>query len=269
MLAMLSFLAAAVAFSVLAPLVLTLGRWQARHPRTALTLWFCAFFAGIGCLAGSEVVAILCSVGIGEPAQPVEALVMAVVGWSGLGALGAVIVFVCVSAEPLTQSWHAAVRDLAPVAVSRERFGKVTLVWFAADEPVACAVPSAEPEILVSTALLDVLSGPQLRAVLAHESAHLRQHHGWAVRIAEINALCVSGWFPAGRALKRATLLLVELIADDDAARRVGAVHLANALAIMGRVTGDPGMRPRADRLTLHRWRSPRHTSALTRTRAA
>ncbi|MBY6062629.1 M48 family metalloprotease [Microbacterium esteraromaticum] len=245
-----------------APLVLTAGRWQVHHPRTALTLWFSALFAGIGCAVASATTALMCCVEAVEVHGPAEGLLLTIAGWLSLGIFAAVIVLVSASAEPLADSWREAVGRLAPVAVSREESDGVTLVWFESEEPAACAVPSGAPEIFLSTALKELLSGPQLRAVIEHERAHLRQHHGWAVRIAEINALCLPKRFPAGRALKRATLLLVELIADDAAARRAGAVHLANALATMGRTTGDPGLELRADRLTLRRWKTPRSRRA-------
>lgn len=262
MVAAASFLVAAGLILLLAPIVLTAGRWQVRFPRTALVLWFCAFFAGIGFAGASVVTALLHSIEAGDLQGSPEGMLLTIVGWLSLGALAAVIALVSASAEPLADSWRDAVGQLAPVAVSREQEHGFTLVWFTSDRPVACAVPSRDPEIFVSTALRDLLTRPQLRAVIEHERAHLRQRHGWAVRIAEINAVCLPRRFPAGRALKRATLLLIELIADDAAARRAGAVHLANALAAMSQATGDRGPELRADRLTLRRWKKPRHKHA-------
>lgn len=257
-----AFLFAAVLVLLLAPLVLTAGRWQVRRPRTALTLWFCAFFTGIGFVLASATVVLMCSVEVVEVHSVAESVLLRIAGWLSLAVFAAVIVFVSASAEPLADSWREAVGRFAPVAISREESDGVTLVWFESEEPAACAVPSRSPEIFLSTALKELLSAPQLRAVIEHERAHLRQRHGWAVRIAEINALCLPGRIPAGRALKRATLLLIELIADDEAARRAGAVHLANALKSMGQVTNDAGLELRADRIALRRWRSRRlHTA--------
>jgi Zn-dependent protease with chaperone function len=101
----------------------------------------------------------------------------------------------------------------------------------------------------------ETLTVSQLQAVLAHEYAHLRQWHGWAVRIAQINALCLPRVLP-GRALQRATVLLIELAADDAAARQAGAAHLANALTVLANTTGDESMHLRAVRLTARRWPS-------------
>ena len=43
---------------MLAPRVLTVGHWQVRHPRIALTLWFGAFFGGGVLVLGSVVTTI-------------------------------------------------------------------------------------------------------------------------------------------------------------------------------------------------------------------
>lgn len=244
----------AVLLLVLAPWVLTMGRWQVRFPRTALTLWFSAFFAGCALMLGAVIAAILVSIGAARVPTAAEAISVTMAAWLSLGAVGAVLAFVSVSAEPLTASQRESVRRLAPVAVARERRPGFTLVWFDSEEPVACAVPGRSAEILVSTGLRRTLTGPQLRAVVAHEYAHLRYRHGWAVRIAEVNALCLPRRVQAGRGLKRATLLLVELMADDAAARQAGAAHLANALSQMAEAGEDVGMALRAERLTLRRW---------------
>ncbi|MAB20717.1 MAG: hypothetical protein CMH33_07370 [Microbacterium sp.] len=143
----------------------------------------------------------------------------------------------------------------AAVARSREERDGFTLVRFRGDQLIACAVPGKHPEILLSTAMEETLTVSQLQAVLAHEYAHLRQRHGWAVRIAQINALCLSRVRP-GRALQRATVLLIELAADDAAARQAGAAHLANALTVLANAAGDESMHLRAVRLTARRWPS-------------
>ena len=259
------FLGTAAAILALSPMVLTAGRWQVRHPRTALTLWFSAFFTGAGFAAASVLAALVSSVSSGTASSAAESFALTAAGWGSLGVVGALIAFVSASAEPLTQSWREAVDRFAPVAIARDDHGRYALVWFRSEQPIACAVPTRSPEIRVSTGLRDLLSPSQLAAVIAHEHAHLRQRHGWAVRIAELNALCLPRAFWAGRALKRATLLLVELIADDTAAKQAGAVHLANALAAMGRTTRDPGLESSCapDRLTLRRWPSTRRRRIL------
>ena len=54
--------------------------------------------------------------------------------------------------------------------------------------------------------------------------------------------------------LKRSATLLVELAADDIAAKQEGPTELANALAVMAKATGDETMFLRAERLTTKKW---------------
>ncbi|WP_300594020.1 M56 family metallopeptidase [Microbacterium sp.] len=260
-----AFLTAAAALLLLSPWLLTGGRWQVRHPRTALTAWFAVFGGGIAAALASVAAAILAAVSGGTAATAAEAVTVTLVAWVSLGGVGAVLAFISLSAEPLSQSWRASLARYAPAVSRREQHPGYTLVWFDAPELFACAVPGRHPEILVSTALQDALTIRQLQAVIAHEHAHLRLGHGWAVRIAELNALCLPRMLRAGRDMKRSTLLLVELIADDTAAGQVGAVHLANALAALAKTTNDPGLELRAERLTLRRWKPPtrRHLPQL------
>ena len=154
-----SFLAAAVLILLFSPLMLTAGRWQVRGPRTALTLWFCAFFAGIGFAVTSAAIALLGAVGGVNPASSGEALVLTLVGWLSLGVLAAAIALVSASAEPLADSWREAVGRFAPAAVSREHsHGHPRVVRFRGAGGVCGAF--WQPEIFLSTALKELLQRP-------------------------------------------------------------------------------------------------------------
>lgn len=243
---------AAMLTAVLGPVVLTVGRWQMLHPRAALTAWFTAFFLGVGLACAAVAGSVAAAVTTSEVNSPDQAVLVIGGGWLGLGVFGAVIAFVSTSAAAST-GVEPAGHARAAVALSREERDGFTLVRFRSDRLIACAVPGQRSEILVSSGIEDALTGPQLQAVLAHEYAHLRQRHGWALRIAQINALCLPRARP-GLALHRATVLLIELAADDTAARQAGAAHLANALTILADTTGDESMHLRAVRLTSRRW---------------
>lgn len=244
----------AAVLMLLAPRLLTRGSWQVRHPRAALVAWFGTFFLGTGLAAGSVLVAVVtASRASGYPAPGGNSVAVTVFAWVGLTAVGAAIGLVSGLSEPLATSHRRAVGRLVPVATSREDRGPFTLVRFTSDDLVAIAVPGRRPEILLSSAMTDALSPTQLRAVLAHEYAHLRHRHGLVVRIAELNALVLPRRLAAGPALRRATLLLVELIADDVAARQAGAPALAGALRRIGHLSTDPGLDLRAERLVAFR----------------
>lgn len=257
MIASISTLAGAVLLMLLAPRVLTVGNWQVRHPRTALTAWFGALCIGTGLVVASVVIAVIAatqaaSAALAAPGSGGGTLVT-VLAWVGLTGLGAGIGLLSGLSEPLASSHRRAIGRVAPIATSREDRGAFTLVRFSADEPIAIAVPGRRPEILLSNAMTEALTSQQLGAVLAHEFAHLRHRHGLVVRVAELNARFLPSRFAVGQALRSATLLLVELIADDVAARQAGALTLASALQRIGTVSGDPGMLLRADRLKAFR----------------
>lgn len=96
--------------------------------------------------------------------------------------------------------------------------------------PVAYSVPGWHTRLVLTAGLVDLLTPPQLAAVVAHERAHLQSHHdllllpfqAWSVAL---------GRLPGVDAARRAVAALAEMQADDAAARQVGADTVAAALA--------------------------------------
>lgn len=258
-------LVAALVLPLLAPIALTVGHWQVRHPRTALALWFGAFFAGFAALAGSLIAIIVAALGASAGKPAAEAFAVTVLAWLSLGAVGGALTVIAAASEPILEADREVVQQFAPVVTSRELRGRLVMAKFHGTEPVACTVGGKEPMILVSSALEQALTPAEVQAVLAHEYAHLHGRHHWALRIARVNSACLPRGLAAGPALTRATLLLVELSADDSAARQAGAVNVANALAKLSRLTRNSGMQLRAERLTLKRWPARRRLPELIR----
>lgn len=248
----------ALALMIAGPRLLA-GRWQVRWPRAAVSMWFAAMLTGCSLAVGAVIVTVGAGLSASRVDEPAASLAVTVVAWLSLGAVGAVLAVIVASAEPLATAYRKKVEWLAPVALSRECRREFTLVRFHSDLPVAYSVPGRDPEIFLSTALDDGVSRAQLRAVLAHEYAHLRYRHDWLLRVAELNEMCLPRFVRAGPGLKRATMLLVELIADDAAAKQVGPANLANALARLAELTGEEGYQLRAERLTMRRWPKPSH----------
>ncbi|MDN5833231.1 MAG: M56 family metallopeptidase [Brevibacterium sp.] len=217
----------------------------------------------IGCVLALSaiIVSVAISLGASEALTRPQRVVFTIVSWSSLGAIGALIAWVSVSVEPVANAHRKTVKRFAHTVVSREDRGPFIFARFASNEPVAFAVPGRSPEIMVSTALESVLTTAQLRAVVAHEYAHLRYRHGWILRAAEVNASCLPRSSSAGQELRRATLMLIELIADDVAAKQAGAANLGNALVRLSRLTGDASMELRAERMMLRRWPTRFHRS--------
>lgn len=247
-------IAASGVFFLLAPIVLSARPWQVRRPRLALTLWWGSVVGGHVC-AGAAIAAItLLAVDAPYSGTPPDALAVTVVSWLGLGALGVVIGLVWGTAEPVVAQYQDVVNEISLQSRFREARGPFSLVRLSSKDPVAFAVAGPRPEIIISSALEEALSTAELRAVLAHEYAHLRYRHNWLVRCAQVNAACLPTCLPAGPRLRDATVLLVELIADDTAAKQAGAANLANALRRLSLLTGDVSLDLRAERMTLRTW---------------
>lgn len=99
--------------------------------------------------------------------------------------------------------------------------------------PVAYCLPGLRPRLVLSRGALQLLSYDELTAVLAHERAHLVQRHDLVV----LPFVALGATFPglAGVRTARAEVaLLIELLADDRAARRHDRAHLAAALWKIG-----------------------------------
>jgi Peptidase family M48 len=107
------------------------------------------------------------------------------------------------------------------------------------DRPLAYAVPLPAGAIVVSTGMLQLLSPAERRALLAHESAHLRQYHALSVLLADLAASAN----PLLRPLAAQVRLATELAADERAASEVGDRRVvARALARVSlAAAGRPG----------------------------
>lgn len=100
-------------------------------------------------------------------------------------------------------------------------------------EPTAFAVADRRWGIVVSTALLKLLSTEELAAVLAHEAAHVRQRHHLILEV-------LHGMFaplrriPLVAAIRTAIPQYLEMAADNAARQRSGTDVMASALLKIG-----------------------------------
>ena len=99
--------------------------------------------------------------------------------------------------------------------------------------PYAFCVGGRRHRIVVTTALLRSLCDEELRAVLAHEAAHLRQHHHVALAVCRALFDTLTPLFPAFRSATPLVRLYAELSADDSARIQVGARPLRAALTAL------------------------------------
>jgi Zn-dependent protease with chaperone function len=99
--------------------------------------------------------------------------------------------------------------------------------------PLAYCLPGLRARLVLSMGALSLLTQDELRAVLAHERAHLAQRHDLVVLpFVALGATFPS--LPAVRIAQAEVALLVELLADDRAARHHERSHLARALWKIG-----------------------------------
>ena len=98
---------------------------------------------------------------------------------------------------------------------------------------LAYGVPGLRPRVVLTEGAVDRLGPDHLRAVLAHERAHLTQRHDLVVLPFAAWSAALP-WLPATRRARAAVELLVEALADDSARARVGAGALATALRRLG-----------------------------------
>ena len=109
------------------------------------------------------------------------------------------------------------------------------------DRPAVYCVPGRK-RIVCTTGALDHLDRPQLQAVLAHERAHLASRHHLVIMLAR----ALERAFPGIGFLATAADeigCLVEMAADDNAARQVHRLTLARALLALA-TPGAPAWRP-------------------------
>src|SRR5699024_2303908 len=95
--------------------------------------------------------------------------------------------------------------------------------------PVAFALPRRHGGIVISRGLLDSLAPRELSAVLAHEQAHLSQHHHSVLAVLD----AITGplrMIPLFDAVVTAVPHLLEIAANDVSRHRSGTPALARAL---------------------------------------
>ena len=96
----------------------------------------------------------------------------------------------------------------------------------------AYCVPGRRPTIVMTSGALDTLNEVERQAVVAHERAHLRCRHHWALTWA-VGLNKAFPFVPAFRGAAEHVPLLIEMHADDAAARVSGRRALASALVNM------------------------------------
>jgi Zn-dependent protease with chaperone function len=199
-----------------APARLARAGWPARRPVAALVVWQAIGLGGGLALLGTF------------------AALAAVPGDRWLGVLAFAVTLLWLVGVLTTSSVRVVLarrrhRYLLDLLAERERAGVTVLAHPA---PAAYSVPGRRSRIVISRGAFDRLTSDELDAVIAHEWAHLRQHHDLVVQPFVAWRRSFPFLRPA-RDAARAVEQLVECVADDAARSRTSAAALDGALAIM------------------------------------
>lgn len=197
------------------PALLARARWLRRTPLSTMLLW-----------QGVALAAVLSALGAG--------LSLASQGWSPPAALALVVT--AVVAVRLGMAGHRVGTSLRALRRHhREQLDLVTqrrgrLAVLETEQPLAYCVPSLRTSrVVVSQGALDRLAPDELDAVLAHERAHLRARHDLVLEAFSVLHRAFPRWVSSASAL-REVRMLVEVLADQTAARDAGASALGRAL---------------------------------------
>ena len=155
-------------------------------------------------------------------------------GTAGMIAAGLLCARICLclastfAAARLRRRAHAAVLRLCG-----RPDGALNVTVLEHEQAASYCMPGRGGRIVVTSKAIQLLTADQLRAVLAHERAHLRGRHHLLITFAAALRRAV----PRVRLIAYADVevrRLVELIADDAAARDHGPLAVATALAVLG-----------------------------------
>lgn len=237
------------------PLLLGRGHWRISRPRLCLGLWFALFISGLV----SAVLAIGLAIAVGIEAHIAAAgsdwLVPTggtVLAWVSLGLAGGLFSLVGTKVGAMIISERQLRADfnrlISTASYRQESIAGLSVHYISSPRPLACGLRGRTAEIVVSSGLTDRLSPAELRAIIEHERAHLRGRHDLATRLAALSCACLPSLI-ASRELHRATQLLIELIADDAAARHCGRTVTASALTKLSVAANDQLFLLRAERL--------------------
>ncbi|WP_405014166.1 M56 family metallopeptidase [Kitasatospora sp. NBC_01539] len=249
MTALLSLLLLGLLLATLAPGRLARARWPEREPVLALLAWqslviavllCCVFGLLLACAAALPALRNL--VFDGAPTGVEEAYGLAgSEGWGRLVAtllaLGGVQTAVALAREiraarALRGARHAQLDDRAPRLPSEltpDKHSGERLVVLESIRAEAWSLPGPEARLVVTTGAIQQLGDRGLAAVLSHERSHVRARHHWLAQCAEALATGFPG-VGVFSAFRDQVGELVELAADDRAARRHGRVTTALAL---------------------------------------
>ncbi len=219
------------------PGLLARAAWPQRAPAYALLLW-----QALGLVAGLLAVEIALTVALAPAGtthlSALGALSTAALPWwsyvaalAGLGLLTRLL-WVLITSTVRTVHARRCNRVLVDLVATRNPLlAQARVVDH--DAPLAYCLPGLRPRVVLSRGVLDLLREDEVHAVLAHERAHVDQRHDLVV----LPFVALGTTFPrlpAVRLARQQVALLIEMLADDRAARLHPRDVLARAVYKVG-----------------------------------
>ncbi|WMX48918.1 M56 family metallopeptidase [Streptomyces roseicoloratus] len=215
---------------VFLPLVLPLTAWPVArlaehhlHPRVAT--WLLTALSGVLAVCSTLCLALLMVVGTAQlPGNPLpdgwsDPEVREAVPFDEVAGKVAIPALIAVLVSCARAAWrHHRVRRSAERALAGLPATSVAVL--PDDESAyAYALPGRRNRVVVTTAMLATLTGPERRALFAHERAHLNARHHRFLLTVQVAARAN----PFLRPLRTAVAYTTERWADEEAADRVGS----------------------------------------------
>ncbi|GAA4923919.1 peptidase M48-like protein [Actinomycetospora succinea] len=224
------------------PSVLARAQWPQRVPRAAIVLWQAIALAAVLAAVGSALAApeeLLRALGP-EQRQGTTMVVAVAIAAILAGLIVLRLLGVLVLLAVRTRRRRARHRDMVDLLDRAERSAliggggaKSVLRVLDGAVPFAYCVPGRAPRVVVTEAALDTLDADELRAVLAHEQAHLDARHD----LVREGFVALHQAFPVlarSRQARDAVGMLLEMLADDAGRSRCSDTAMAGALEAFG-----------------------------------
>ncbi|MFI9557594.1 M56 family metallopeptidase [Nonomuraea endophytica] len=238
----------ALAAAVLLPRLLTRAHWSERAPRLAIAMWLAACSSVVASAVMGGLAAAIPPDAIGHGLaglfEACAALLAAgfdtaASSWGARAALllsGLIVARTtyCLSAVLFTARRERA-RHAEMLSLVGRHDGDLGAIVLDHGERLAYCLPGRQGKTVITTGALQSLAPAHVAAVLAHERAHLRGRHHLVLAVAEAFARACPR-VPLFARAKSEVVRLIELLADDVAARHHPRAHIAAAL--VGLATG-------------------------------
>ncbi|WP_137992422.1 M56 family metallopeptidase [Streptomyces vilmorinianum] len=214
---------------VFLPLVLPLTAWPvarlaAHHLHPRMATWLLTGVSGVLAVCSTLCLALLMVVGTAQlPGNPLpdgwsDPEVRAAVPYDEVAGKVAIPTLIAVLASCARAAWrHHRVRRRAGRALAG--LPATSVVVLPDETPYAYALPGRKDRVVVTTSMLATLTGPERRALFAHERAHLDARHHRFLLTVQLAARAN----PFLRPLRTAVTYTTERWADEEAATRIGS----------------------------------------------